>query len=499
MGLHTESPDRITQEGEEANIGVENQARATSNTTALDRPQTFKTRNWWIWIFVCSGLVVTGRVFSTLLLNFYFVQTGRDVCDDPKQFKGTWLQSVVQNAAFPFTAFFAFLWRCLSSNHRETTSSCSSSFGKLFLLYISLGVLFATYSQLYAIGRTHCIFFFWIFTTQLIFTSIFTAVINKHKFNRWIILSIILSGVATGITSSDDAYIPCEGEGYKMSYGAWCGFFGTVAFSLSLCIMQLGFEKVILKRESKVSAVMLIQTYASLIATLICLVGLFVSGEFRDIKEDFETFKKRKPLYVFTLIGLSLSWQVMSIGLVGLVCLVSTLFSNVVSFCATPLANILVVVAFGFMDDDIELFKGGALLAGILGFASYIYSLYKSVKKRASQSETLSLYATGDQQELVLSSSEFYVFPAPSGENFGVALMEVALDQYLVTEVLCWTARFGCCQQQKRCLLGRLCSRLVTEQAQVREALVGEMLMLVLVPEKVPARSASHQNSVLSE
>ncbi|CAN6998370.1 hypothetical protein IGI04_019280 [Brassica rapa subsp. trilocularis] len=389
MGFDTESPDRITQEGEEANVGVENQPRAAPNLTALDQPQTIKTRNWWIWIFVSSGLVVTGRVFSTLLLNFYFVQTGRDVCDDPKQFKGTWLQSMVQNAAFPFTAFFAFLWRSLSSNHRETITSSASSFGKLFLLYISLGVLFAAYSQLYAIGRTHCIFFFWIFTTQLIFTSMFTAIINKHKFNRWIILSVILSGVATGITSSEDAYNPCEGEGYKMSYGAWCGFFGTVAFSLSLCIMQLGFEKVIPKTESKVSSVMLMQTYASMIATLICLVGLFVSGEFRDIKEDFETFKKGKPLYVLTLTGLSLAWQVMSIGLVGLVCLVSTLFSNVVSFCATPLANILVVVAFRFMDDDIEWFKGGALLAGILGFASYAYSLYKTVKKRASQSETL--------------------------------------------------------------------------------------------------------------
>ncbi|KAJ0229428.1 putative purine permease 19 [Hirschfeldia incana] len=389
MGFHTESPDRITQEGEEADVGVQNQPRATSNSTALDWPQTIKTRNWWIWIFVCSGLVVTGRVLSTLLLNFYFVQTGRDVCDDPKQFKGTWLQSMVQNAAFPVTAFFAFLWRSLSSNHRETISSSYTSFAKLFLLYVSLGVLFAAYSQLYAIGRTHCIFFFWIFTTQLIFTSLFTKIINKHKFNRWIVLSIILSGVATGITSSEDAYMPCEGEGYKMSYGAWCGFFGTVAFSLSLCIMQLGFEKVIPKTQSKVSAVMLMQTYASMIAALICLGGLFISGEFREIKEDFETFKEGKPLYVLTLTGLSLAWQVMSIGLVGLVCLVSTLFSNVVSFCASPLANILVVVAFRFMDDDIGWFKGGALLAGILGFASYAYSLYKSVKKRASQSETL--------------------------------------------------------------------------------------------------------------
>lgn len=120
MGLSTKSPDRITQgmcisfsyytdyvlistrrinikymfvfvglfeEEEEANIGVENQPRATTSI-ALDRSQILKTRNWWICIFVCSGLVVTGRVISTLLLNFYFIQTGRDACDDPKQFKG---------------------------------------------------------------------------------------------------------------------------------------------------------------------------------------------------------------------------------------------------------------------------------------------------------------------------------------------------------------------------------------------------------------------------
>ncbi|KAG7648862.1 putative purine permease, plant [Arabidopsis thaliana] len=384
MGLYTESPDRITQE-EEANIGVKNQPRATTSI-ASDRSQILKTRNWWICIFVCSGFVVTGRVLSTLLLNYYFIQTGRDACDDPKQFKGTWLQSFLQNAAFPSIAFLLLLWRSLFSTHGETQSS--SSFGKLFLLYISLGVLFSAYSQLYAIGRTHCVFFFWIFTTQLIFTSIFTAIINKHKFNRWIILSIVLSGVATGIASSDDAYYPCESEGWKMSYGAWCSFFGTVAFSLSLCIMQLGFQKVIPKTESRVSAVMLMQTNASMIATLICLVGLFVSGEFKDIKEDFETFKTGKPLYVLSLIGLSLAWQVMSLGLVGLVCLASSLFSNVVSFSATPVANIFVVLAFRFMDDDIGWFKGGALLAGILGFASYVYSLYKAIKKQEIASQT---------------------------------------------------------------------------------------------------------------
>ncbi|XP_020870930.1 putative purine permease 20 isoform X1 [Arabidopsis lyrata subsp. lyrata] len=386
MGLHIESPDRITQEEEEANIGVENQPRATTSI-ALDRSQNLKTRNWWICIFVCSGLVVTGRVLSTLLLNFYFIQTGRDTCDDPKQFKGTWLQSFVQNAAFPSIAFIFLLWRSSFSTHRETQSS-SSFFGKLFILYLSLGFLSAAYSQLYAIGRTHCVFFFWIFTTQLIFTSIFTAIINKHKFNRWIILSIVLSGVATGITSSDDAYYPCESEGWKMSYGAWCAFFGTVAFSLSLCIMQLGFQKVIPNTESRVSTVMLMQTNASMIATLICLVGLFISSEYKDIKEDFETFKKGKPLYVLSLIGLSLAWHVMSLGLVGLVCLASSIFSNVVNFSATPLANIFVVLAFRFMDDDIEWFKGGALLAGILGFASYVYSLYKATTKQEIASQT---------------------------------------------------------------------------------------------------------------
>ncbi|KAL9859279.1 putative purine permease, plant [Arabidopsis thaliana] len=392
MGFHTKSPDRVTHE-EEANIGVDNQPRETTSTS-LNRSQIITTRNWWICIFVCSGLVVAGRILSMLLLNFYYIQTGRDVCDDPKQFKGTWLQSMVQNAAFPFTAFLLLLWRSSFSTHSETSSSssCSSSFGKLFLLYISLGVLFAAYSQLYAIGRTHCVFFFWIFTSQLIFTSIFTTIINKQKFNRWIILSMVLSGAATGlgITSSGGAYIPCENEGSKMSNGAWCAFFGTVAFSLSLCIMQLGFQKVIPTTQSRVSAVILMQTNASMIATLICLVGLFVSGEFKDIKEDFETFKKGKPLYVLSLIGLSLAWQVMSLGLVGLVCLASSLFSNVVSFCSTPLVNILLVLAFRFTDADVKFFKEGALVAGILGFASYVYSLYKSTKKKeiASQSQT---------------------------------------------------------------------------------------------------------------
>ncbi|XP_010547881.1 PREDICTED: putative purine permease 20 isoform X2 [Tarenaya hassleriana] len=378
-----ESPDHTKQE--EVHVQIQNQA--STDETLI---QKLKRRKWWISLFICAALVVIGRSLSTLLQNFYYVQTGREVCGDPNHLKGTWLQAIVQNAAFPVTAFCLLFFRSFSCGSTETRplslSSSSPSLG-LLLLYVSLGILFAAYSELYAIGKTHTYLFPWIFLTQIIFTAIFAKFINKHKFNRWIILAIILSGVATGLATSEDAYYPCEDESYRMGRGALCALFGTVAFSLSLCIMQLGFKKVIKNADifgikKGFGSVLKMQVYASMIATLICFVGLFISGEHKDLKEDYNGFHKGKTLYVLSLIGLSISWQVMSVGLVGSVFFASSVFSNVVNFCASPVTYILVSLAFRFMDDEVTWLKGGALLAGILCFASYVYSLYRSMKRQ---------------------------------------------------------------------------------------------------------------------
>lgn len=102
-------------------------------------------------------------------------------------------------------------------------------------------------------------------------------------------------------------------------------------------------------------------------------MGLFVSGEGNGLKREIEGFKEGKVSYVMSLIGAAFAWQVSSIGALGLIFMVSSLFSNVISMMSLPLVPIASVV---FYNDRIDGVKVIAMLLAIWGFASYLYQNY---------------------------------------------------------------------------------------------------------------------------
>ncbi|XP_010544101.1 PREDICTED: probable purine permease 22 isoform X2 [Tarenaya hassleriana] len=355
------------------------------------RSLELKQRKWWISVFFCAFLILVGESLVTLLLNFYYVQDARQESDQDKQYSGTWTQSLIQNAAFPILVPL-FLLFPLPKPNPETSSNVNETDHhnlrfRLLLLYFSLGVLVAAHSKLYALGKLYANygFFSWISATQLIFTSIFTALINRFKFNRWVIISMIITILAYIFGTPEFGGSPDEDEEFY-NLQAWCTFSANVAFSLSLCIMQLGFEKVLVKMNKKGFRMVLeMQICVSLIASLICLVGLFASGEFKELKLDFEGFNKGKSYYILSLVGLALSWQVWAVGLTGLVFYVSGLFADVVHMCVSPVLALLVVYAFRFMDDDFGWPRRGALIGAVLAFASYVYFLRKTKKTEIAE------------------------------------------------------------------------------------------------------------------
>ena len=78
------------------------------------------------------------------------------------------------------------------------------------------------------------------------------------------------------------------------------------------------------------------QIFTSIVAIVVCIVGFFVSGEFIDMKKEAEKFTMGTVAYYMTLIWSAIGWQVCSVGRVGLIFLVSALFSNVISTLALP-------------------------------------------------------------------------------------------------------------------------------------------------------------------
>ncbi|KAL0732564.1 hypothetical protein Bca4012_008773 [Brassica carinata] len=353
--------------------------------------EVVKQRKWWMSVVFCGFLIFTGDSLVMLLLNFYYVQDNRSESDQNRQYRGTWTQALLQNAAFPILIPLFFVFPSPKPN-TEPVSSASDPppFLRVLLLYVSLGVLVSVYSKLYALAK---LYVGWgiLVSTQLILTSLFSAFINRLKFNRWIIVSIIFTLAADFFGSPAFSGTPDEDETYTYGIKAWLILiFPTLAFSLSLCLMQLGFEKVLVKTKRygnrKVFQMVLeMQICVSFIATLICLVGLFASGEFKELKGDSQRFKKGEAYYFLSLVGLALSWQVWAVGLLGLVFLVSGVFADVVHMCASPVVALLVVFAFDFKDDEFGWQRRGALLGSVLALASYFYSLYKTKKKEVAE------------------------------------------------------------------------------------------------------------------
>ncbi|ESQ35878.1 hypothetical protein EUTSA_v10009498mg [Eutrema salsugineum] len=358
-----------------------------------NRSLELSQRKWWFSVFFCGFLIFAGDSLVMLLLNFFYVQDNRSESDRDRQYRGTWTQALIQNAAFPILIPLFFLFP-LPKQSPETVSDQTSNrrhpFLRVLLLYVSLGVLASVYSKLYALAK---LYVGWgiLVSTQLILTSLFSAFINRLKFNRWIIISIIFTLAADFFGTPAFSGTPDEDESDTYGFKAWLILiFPTLAFSLSLCLMQLGFEKVLVKTKryanKKVFRMVLeMQICVSFIATLVCFVGLFASGEFKELKGDSERFEKGKTYYILSLVGLALSWQVWAVGLLGLVLLVSGLFADVVHMCASPFVSLLVVLAFDFTDDDYGWQRRGALLGAVLALASYFYYLHKTKKKEMAE------------------------------------------------------------------------------------------------------------------
>ncbi|GFP90467.1 probable purine permease 11 [Phtheirospermum japonicum] len=146
--------------------------------------------------------------------------------------------------------------------------------------------------------------------------------------------------------------------------------------------MQLTFERVLKKETFMV--VLEMQIYTAVVATCVAVVGLFASGEWGTLRGEMGSFAAGRVSYVMTLVWTAVAWQVCSVGVVGLIFVVSSLFSNVIStlsLAVTPIASLVV------FRDNMNGVKIIAMLMAIWGFASYIYQNYLDDVETEEESE----------------------------------------------------------------------------------------------------------------
>jgi hypothetical protein len=95
------------------------------------------------------------------------------------------------------------------------------------------------------------------------------------------------------------------------------------------------------------------------------------------MKEEVHSFTRGKVSYYMTLIWFATGWYICSMGVVGLIFLVSSLFSNVIITMALPIVTIL---SMGSFHEKMDTLKIISMLLSIWGFVSYIFGGYVDSK-----------------------------------------------------------------------------------------------------------------------
>ncbi|KAH7512753.1 hypothetical protein FEM48_Zijuj12G0123800 [Ziziphus jujuba var. spinosa] len=326
---------------------------------------------WWLMVAFNVAFLLVGQSAATVLGRFYFKGGGESL----------WMATLVQSAAFPvllLPRFFLPSAKSLPTESTTTTFISKPSVLSLASLYFFLGTLLAGDNFLYSVGLHYLPLstYSLLCAAQLAFNAIFSFFINSQKFTALILNSVVIISLSASLISdysesSDQEDHEKKDSKAQYTAGFSCTLAASAGYALLLSLMQFSFEK-ILKKES-FSVVLDMQIYTSFVATLICIVGLFASGEWKDLKCEMERSEKGKAVYVMTLVGIALAWQVCSVGVVGLIFIVSSLFSNVVSMFTLPLAPLGGVVLYKEKMDGVKVV---AMLLAIWGFASYIYQQY---------------------------------------------------------------------------------------------------------------------------
>lgn len=153
-------------------------------------------RNKWLTIIICIILAVTGQSAVRLLENYYFLHRNRN-------FRyGVWTQSLLQVVGFPIL-LFPFVLLHLSCNKKKQLIMTSDGISRvqLAIAYLILAV-FMFYQATFSNIRHGIPFrvFTLIYTTQLLFTPVFSADFEKIISNRWMMISLFFAIITGSFT-----------------------------------------------------------------------------------------------------------------------------------------------------------------------------------------------------------------------------------------------------------------------------------------------------------
>ncbi|KAK2985773.1 hypothetical protein RJ640_025781 [Escallonia rubra] len=371
------TPLNVLFAGEEAKAKTPENGNANHQHPTVSQLTRYK---WWLQMAIFTVFVLAGQSVATLLGRLYFDKGG----------KGKWISTLVQVAGFPVLLPLLLISPTKKNHPSETLITPyikkQPSLLTLVTIYLLFGVFLGANCMLYTIGLLYLPVstYSLICASQLGFNAFFSFFLNAQKFTPLIINSLFLLTISSTLLVFNND--PSESTASKSKYaiGFVCTVGASAGYGLLLAVTQFAFTRILKIETIRVVFEMII--YPSVVAACAILVGLFASGEWKTYKNEMEVFELGKVSYVMTLVWIAIAWQVFSIGCVGLIFKVSSLFSNVISTLGLPIVPSLAVV---FFHDKMDGVKVVSMLLGIWGFGSYIYQHYLDDLKLKAEGKKL--------------------------------------------------------------------------------------------------------------
>ncbi|KAI4368109.1 hypothetical protein MLD38_016706 [Melastoma candidum] len=367
------------------------QEKNAATMITIDPPPPPGSYKWWFRVLMYSFFVLAGQSVATLLGRLYYDKGG----------KSKWLETFVQLAGFPLV--MPLYWLVAVKSRKECYQGRDSglrpgmnappSYWKLVFVYVSLGVLVAADSFLYSVGLLYLPVstYSLISSTQLAFNAVFSFFLNSQKFTPSIVNSLVLLTISSTLLvfqpdSSSGSSTNGSVSRAKYMVGFICTVVASAGYGLILSLTQLSFRKVI-KRET-FKAVLEMFIFQSLVASSIIFIGLFVSGDWTLLKREMKDYKLGEVSYMMTLAWTAISWGIFSVGAIGLISDVSSLFSNSISTVGLPIVPVFAAV---FFHDSMDGVKVVSMVLAIWGFISYLYQHYLDNADLKKKTERLAL------------------------------------------------------------------------------------------------------------
>ncbi|XP_058097257.1 purine permease 1-like [Magnolia sinica] len=329
-----------------------------------------RTINWWMIAINCTFTAV-GTICGPLLMRLYYLHGG----------SRKWLTSWLQTAGFPIVLL------PLSILYIRQRASGMPFFAEPKLLMSSavIGLLIGLDNFLYSLGlsflpvSTSSL----LFATQLAFTAFFALIIVRQKFSPYSVNAVVLmtlGSVLLGIRKSGDRPPEVSNGEYLLGFIMTIGAAALLGFILPCT--ELAYAKA--RKAITYPVVLQFQFNTTMFATIFCTIGMIINKDFPAIAREAAAYELGEAKYYLVLVGVSVAFQMVFVGTLGIIFCTSSLFAGVLSATLLPVTEIAAVIVF---KEKFTGEKGMALALCLWGFTSYFYGSYRLNKTQAPEEE----------------------------------------------------------------------------------------------------------------